>query len=70
MPSIIHDSITIISHTGLGMSMFSLGMYGLHSSHILLLMFHQIGMSNIMIPNFIQFFFMFLCLILSSLMFP
>lgn len=35
MPSIIHDSITIISHTGLGMSMFSLGMFGLHSSHIL-----------------------------------
>ncbi|XP_045789629.1 auxin efflux carrier component 2-like [Trifolium pratense] len=27
MPSIIHDSITIISHTGLGMSMFSLGIF-------------------------------------------
>ncbi|WJX24149.1 hypothetical protein P8452_13291 [Trifolium repens] len=27
MPSIIHDSITIISHTGLGMAMFSLGIF-------------------------------------------
>jgi hypothetical protein len=47
MPSIIHDSITIISHTGLGMAMFSLGMY-----HIL---FFLLDLGQI---NYISFFIM------------
>jgi hypothetical protein len=49
MPSIIHDSITIISHTGLGMAMFSLGMYHLH------ILFFLLDLCQI---NYISFFIM------------